>query len=714
MNAIPTTVPHITPELLWQWADEGWLRRLDAALAHWVLEHDAAASPGLLTAVAILSHLEGKGHTCLPLVDAHRPSLRLQLPQLLRWPAEAAPALHQLQQWLPTSVRDWHHALLSSRMVWQAGTALDFGQPLVLTQTPAIAPQTTPTLRLYLRRYWQYEQDIAHSIAARIQSPLHPDTATARHWLDVLFPDALPDATFDWQKAACALALRQRLAVITGGPGTGKTYTAARLLAAALALEPQPEQIRIGLAAPTGKAAARLKESIQQALAQLPDAVRQHAPLQAALHHLPPARTLHALLGARPDTRQMRHNASHPLPLDWLLVDEASMIHLEMMHNLLQALPPTARLILLGDKDQLASVEAGAVLGDFCAQAQQGHYSSDTARHLEQLTGQALPQEFLHPPHTPAMPALAQNTVMLRESRRFGGTIGQLALAINRHDMAAMQQVLQQVAGQSATSVHWQEGASLNTLAHIALHGRPGPANGEPHAPESHSEASPTASYAGLVQALRTTPHWPADTSQPQWLTRHTEWVVRVLTQLEQFRILCATREGAWGVEGINRLVIGQLQRQGIRARQEGWFAGRIVQVTQNDANLGIFNGDIGICLPSAADRHKLRVYFPADAASGVPRSIATPRMAHVETAFAMTIHKSQGSEFAHVLMVLPPQAGTLLSKELIYTGLTRARKAFTYLSEQPGTWQQAVQQPTLRASGLADTLQALASHHHS
>lgn len=701
----------LTPATLWQWADANWLRRLDAALAQWVLEHEAQASGALLATVALLSHMEGKGHTCLPLTPAHT-HLSEQLPALLNWPPEAQEALRTLQNGLPSTNAQWLNTLQASPLVWMADSGFDYGQPFVLTQSPAGAGSSAQktVLRLYLRRYWQYEKRVAQSLIARIHAPVAVDAARAADNLGKLFEPAsgAPEA-FNWQKAACAMALRSQIAIITGGPGTGKTYTAARLLAAALAQERAPEQVRIGLAAPTGKAAARLKESIEQALEQLPCSVTAQAPLQKALSQLPAARTLHALLGARPDTRQMRYNASHPLTVDWLIVDEASMIHLEMMHHLLEALPPTARLILLGDKDQLASVEAGSVLGDLCAHAERGHYSEATADYLAESSAQRVPAEFLAA-HGSTPPALAQSTVMLRESRRFGGEIGQLAQAVNQGQHTPPYKLLGAACRDidSGCPVYWHEGASLGQAATLALRGRRVDPQVQP--------LGTSASYADLATALLTAPRWPRKSPPPDpealshWQSEHAQWCHAVLAALARFRILCATREGDWGVSGMNAQVIAGLRDKGVAAKSEGWFPGRVVQVTQNDANLGVFNGDVGICLPGADDRTQLRVFFPQEntPANVAPRSIAVTRMAHVETAFAMTIHKSQGSEFEHVLMVLPEVAGSLLSKELVYTGLTRARQTFSYLAPVPGVWQQAVAQKTIRASGLADTLQAL------
>lgn len=720
VNLAPSHASSTTPALpltvsvdeLWRWADANWLRRLDAALANWVHEHEPNASACLLATVALLSYMEGKGHTCLLLTPSGS-TLKAQLPAMLNWPKEAQEAQKALAQCLPSSASQWQTSLEASKLIWLADSSFDFNQPFVLTRTPTDTA-SEPILRLYLRRYWQYEKQVAQSISNRIKQPSVVPANDAAANLDILFPpDHETGLAFNWQKAACAIALRSPISIITGGPGTGKTYTAARLLAAALAQEKQPQQVRIGLAAPTGKAAARLKESIEQALAQLPEPVRQNPNLQRALEQLPAARTLHALLGASPQTRKMRYNASNPLTLDWLIVDEASMIHLEMMHHLLEALPASARLILLGDKDQLASVEAGSVLGDLCAHAEQGNYTSATAQYLFNTTGKNVPHTYLAPlPAAPkTLPALAQNTVMLRESRRFGGAIGQLAQAVNQAKRVLPAALL----GPQCTDIHsgfavyWKEEASLAQVAALALKGRV-------LNPSDNLAFKMSASYADLAKALLKAPKWPSKAhlqeaqAKAHWQRTHAQWCHQVLHALARFRILCATREGPWGVSGMNEVVIEGLRALGIAAKSQGWFSGRVVQVTQNDSNLGVFNGDVGICLPAENDRSQLRVFFPQENAhdAAALRSIAVTRMAHVETAFAMTVHKSQGSEFEHVLMVLPEAAGNLLNKELVYTGLTRARQTFSYLAPQAGLWLHAVQQKTIRSSGLGDALNAL------
>ncbi len=659
-----------TLDRLQQWVDAGWLRHLDRALARWVAELDPQARPELLMATAVLAHLEGRGHTCLPL-DA----LVRDPAALLAWPAPAPQALAQAWHALPQRLDDWLHALRSSPVVREEGAAQDAGQPLVLGGS-ASAPL------LYLRRYWGYETRVAQALRERAHAPLPVDEALASQWLERLFAPAPPgqaaDAEartgIDWQQLACAVALRSRVAVLTGGPGTGKTYTAARLLALLAAMEPPDRPWRVALAAPTGKAAARLRQSIDGALQDLQARLQGALDLQALAQRLGPARTLHALLGARPHTRQMRHHAGHPLDVDVLLVDEASMVHLEMMAALLDALPANARLVLLGDKDQLASVEAGAVLGDLCRDASAGRYSPETRRYLQATTGQTLPDALLEP-GTQA-PALAQHMVMLRESRRFGGPIGALAQAVNQGHAPQARHILE---AEPQGGVRLLASPDPAAAVQLALRGRVG-------AP---------ACYRDYLRAL--------SVQAPGQEDAHAAWVHSVLQAFDGFRLLCAVREGPWGAAGLNRAVESALRSAGLLPGRGEWYAGRPVMVTRNDAGLGVFNGDIGIVLPAPGGG--LRAYF----ADGPHlRSVGVARLAHVETAFAMTVHKSQGSEFGHTALVLPPQAaGALLSRELVYTGITRARKAFTLVAAQPGVLEQALRQRTQRSSGLPARLEA-------
>jgi len=660
------------------WTGQGLLRHIDSALAAQLLRLDMQASPALLVSSALLAQMEGRGHTCLPLADLCQPPVTL-----LGWPAanvEGAQGLKALWAYLPATMADWQTALQgdSSGACLRHADAPDQGQPLVLGG-PADAPL------LYLRRYTGYEQRVGQSLLQRAGETLAVPEAAAREWLDRFFaPNTEEPQATDWQKVACAVALRARLSVITGGPGTGKTYTAARLLALLLALHEQGSPLRVALAAPTGKAAARLKQSIDDALTQLPVPLDSGLDLNALIARMGPARTLHSLLGARPDTRQFRHHASNPLDVDVLIVDEASMVHLEMMDALLQALPPTARLVLLGDKDQLASVEAGAVLGDLCRDASAGRYSSVTAQWVQTLTGQTLSAEFVMPDPSPV---LAQQTVMLRQSRRFKGAIGQLALAVNRGDAAAARVVLaENFVGASPLLQMNDEGAGhKETSALFAL---------QPSTPQAVCAlalgTSGKPSYADYLRLLQTGPAGPG-------VDAHASWVSGVLKAFERFRILCAVHQGDWGTQGLNAAVQKALADQGLLKPQGDWFAGRPIMVTRNDAQLAVFNGDVGVVLPNLEG--KLKAWFLDG--DGL-RSVSVMRLAQFETAFVMTVHKSQGSEFEHTALMLPPGGAEVLSRELVYTGITRARQQFTLIEAEAGLLEAAIDRPSKRASGLA------------
>ena len=627
--------------------EAGALRRLSGAFARFVATL-GAASPAVLLAALVLSELEGRGHSCLLLSDlAGDPAA------LLGWDADDWKALARAAKAggaLPKNANGWHAQLAACEPVWEVGS-LDYGQPLVLDG-----------MRFYLRRYWRDETLVARTIRERAAAHHPVDARLVRTWLDVLFvsPRAPSEAQQpDWQKLACAIALRGSVAIITGGPGTGKTYTVARLLALLFATAPDAARQRVALAAPTGKAAARLKQSIDKALGELAERVGEALPLRELTARMGAARTLHSLLGARPDTRIFAHNKGNPLDIDVLIVDEASMVHLEMMASLLDALPPGSTLILLGDKDQLASVEAGAVLGDLCHDAQAGHYDADTMAYVEAASGERIPPSFAG-----AGGALAQQTVMLRHSRRFGGPIGQLALAVNGGEAARAEGILRS----GEDGVRWIENAQQQQVLQLAQSG-----------------------YGAYLDVLNTG-------IRAGFNTNREEWVRQVLQRFESFRILCAVRDGEWGVSGLNEAIAHRLAQAGLLRPGGDWYVGRPVMVTRNDYATSVYNGDIGVTLPDPSRPGALRVWFME---GDTVRSVLATRLRNVETAFAMTVHKSQGSEFRHTVLALPRERGAVLTRELVYTGITRASEQFTLVSPPGAVLAEAVAERTHRTSGL-------------
>ena len=582
------------------------LSGLDKAFAKYLQQVQPSSDPqhGVLAAMA--SHQFGLGHACLDLATLN-------------------PELSQSAASLP----------------WIQSEGESQGEknnsPLVLDGQ-----------RLYLRRNWNAEQSIRASITARLAQPCPvPDNLSES--LAQLF-EATESSSPDWQKVACALAARKRFTLITGGPGTGKTTTVVRLLAL-LQSDParQHAPLRIALAAPTGKAAARLGESIASAIQKLPTHMQQHIPDKAV--------TLHKLLQVRSN---MAEDAVPELAVDLMVVDEASMIDLEMMARLLAAVPLTASLILLGDKDQLASVEAGAVMGQLCAGADLGNYTADTLAWVAQTTGADLSA------WSGDGAALAQQTVMLRFSRRFADDsgIGQWAKAVNAGDVPAVEKLWCQ-----APTWHMEVQATVDRL--------------QPTQPKDQR-------LTALVQHGWQV--WQQGLQQLKATACTDAQAVAALKAFAKFQVVCAVREGPWGVEALNRRIATSLG-----FAPEGWYAGRPVMVTRNDYNLKLMNGDVGLCLPQA---NGLRVAFP-DGQGGI-HWVLPSRLDAVESVFAMTVHKSQGSEFDHVCLVLPDRAVAVLTRELLYTGITRAKARLTLVVPQAGVLLRAVGVRVLRSGGLA------------
>ncbi|MGB6006984.1 exodeoxyribonuclease V subunit alpha [Castellaniella sp.] len=556
--------------------------------------------------------------------------------------------------------------------------------------------------RLYLARYWRAGERIRRAIAGRLSAATEAltDPPLAREWLDRLFPPK-EGAPLDWQKLACGVMLGQRFGLITGGPGTGKTTTVVRLLTVLQGLAQArglARGLRIRLAAPTGKAAARLNESIAGKLQELGRAGGPE--LRAALDCVPShVVTLHRLLGSRPGTRRMGHHAGRPLDLDVLVIDEASMMDIEMADAVLSALPAAAQLVLLGDKDQLASVEAGAVLGELCARAEGGHYTRDTCERLAALCGQDLLAAAADPALAgveadvvrwpdPGGTALDQAIVMLRRSMRFGmeSGIGRFADAVNRGRVAQVDALLH--AGLS----------DLNCVAMAEAGGSIGPDAAEGWLRDAGVLAE--TAYPAIFAYMQA--HRPAaDAPSAHW----DQWALELLRMQTRFQVLCAVRQGPWGVRGLNQLIESRLQAAGLIPSGSGlWYPGQPVLVRRNLPALGLANGDMGLALPVPAPGRpggRLRVAFPG-ARQGTVRWVSPARLADAETAYALTVHKSQGSEFDRVVLVLPDRPGPLVTRELLYTGATRARRSLTLvLPRDESIIRHAVRHPTRRAGGV-------------
>ncbi|WP_084155656.1 exodeoxyribonuclease V subunit alpha [Halomonas halocynthiae] len=719
-NSLPpvhndTTAARHTPEALFellnQWVARGWLRALDRAFAAFLLREVNDTHPLLLLAAALASHQLGRGHVCLDLSQTLlAPDLALSLPPDGDTPNDPPPLPSQVMAGL--TLAKWQAALAHPTLVSNGPG-----------NTPLVLAGEHQRPRLYLRRYWHYEQQIHQQLDTRLNTPddgLEASTSPdrLRPLLDTLFthPAQLP-GEIDWQKAACALASRSRFAVITGGPGTGKTTTVVRLLALLQArqLGLGLPALRIRLAAPTGKAAARLNESIAGQVDRLPlDGLARHigqhpqadqdatvTSITTQLKHAIPTNvsTLHRLLGARPGTRRLHYHRHRPLPLDVLVVDEASMIDVSLMAAMLDALPPHARLILLGDKDQLASVEAGSVLGDLCARAEAGHYTPATAEWLSTASGQSLPSNMCDDTGQP----LDQAISMLRLSHRFTADsgIGQLAEAVNAGNLIALDHIW--ATGYADLSHLRIKSDNRSRLAELTISGYP---EGFPRqaAHPAASQALPPVGYRHYLEVMHS--QRPAQNAASE---RFDDWASDVLAAHGRFQLLCALRRGPWGVEGLNDSVRTALEKEQLISTANGlhqWYAGRPVLVTGNDYGLGLMNGDIGITLstphPEDTTQQALRVAFPASDGTGHIKWVLPSRLKSVDTVFAMTVHKSQGSEFDHTALVLPDAPSPILTRELVYTGITRARHWLTLVEPGRGQLSDAVKRRVMRVSGLS------------
>ncbi|MBF0182034.1 MAG: exodeoxyribonuclease V subunit alpha [Magnetococcales bacterium] len=622
-----------------RWLERGWLRPVDVALAALLREEVPEADPRLLLAAALVSHLAGQGATHLDLALVTRdPAWNLGIPPPGALDPDPDDPDLPATRLAGLDAASWREILKENPLLVAA----------IPGQEASCAPLVLAGTRLYLRRFWQCEQEVRASIAARLARPTEWDASPGeiQEALKQIWPDAGRSGV-DWQKMACALMARSRFGVITGGPGTGKTTTVARLLALlqSLALAREGRPLRIRLAAPTGKAAARLGESIATAIGKL--TWRNEALGERVSAAIPrKVTTLHQLLGRRRESRHFRHDADHLLWIDVLVIDEASMVGLELLAAVLAALPADARLILLGDKDQLAAVDAGSPLGELCRRASGGHYTPAIREWLREACGQELDETWIDPQGS----ALDQAVVMLRDTYRFaaGSGIGRLAMAVNAGDPAAIAALW----GEGFPDLHW-----------VSL------ADGE-----AMLRDLTVAGYRVYLEAMAR--GRPAGEGDQAALDR---WGAAVLRVHGGFQVLCAMRQGPWGVEGLNRRIARHLRAAGLIPADVGWYAGRPVMITRNDYDLGLMNGDIGVTLEvPVAGGWVTRVVFPA--ATGV-RWFAPARLADVETVYALTVHKSQGSEFSQVVLVLPDRFNPVLTRELIYTGITRARDVFTLAS---------------------------------
>ncbi|MDR2924679.1 MAG: exodeoxyribonuclease V subunit alpha [Azoarcus sp.] len=549
------------------------------------------------------------------------------------------------------SVADAKRILLESGMAAEMGASC---RALPATAFPLVIDQG----RLYLRAFFDLESSLFRALTT-LAVPLPVDAAAldaARATLGTAFP---PREGVDWQKAAAALALTRRLTIISGGPGTGKTTTVAALIGCLLELEPE---LRIGLAAPTGKAAARLREALGERTRHLRESVRVRLPAEAY--------TLHRLLGASATPGRFRHHAGNPLALDLVVVDEASMLDLALAARLFDALPPQARLVLLGDKDQLSAVEAGAVFGELSSG---WRFGADESARLAKLAD-APEKVLLQGAGSEA--ALPDSVVWLQESYRFrdDSGIGRLARNINAGDGAA---ALGWMRAHADPEVEWIEDETGSSSSDAPL--------------SAAVLAAMEKGYAAYFSAFRDI---RADEPTDARFNR-------LFDAFGRFRVLVAVHQGRHGLMAVNAHLEQHARTEvGSGAASGAFWAGRPVIVLKNDPVTRLFNGDIGLCLPWQDGA--LMAVFPAS--GGGVRAIPPHRLPEHDTAFALTVHKSQGSEFSEVLLLLPSQTVRVLSRELLYTGVTRAARRVS-IAGSAAVFEAGCATRSVRFSGLGEKL---------
>ena len=595
-------------------------RPVDRALGALLHRMDEEAPPELALAAAMLSRARGRGDVCLPL-----------------GPNDFQPQLTRTQgDPLPLPARDaWLKVLNDSPLVGQPN---DF-QPLILDDAQ----------RLYLHRLHHFETGLAETLRARAtEKPAALEAEDFKSNLPTFFPGSEPSEDgIHRQYVAAYVGLTRRISIITGGPGTGKTFVAGRLLTLGIKLD-VIDPLRIALAAPTGKAAARLQEQIGNALADAEKNELLSKPLDAT--ELPEARTLHRLLGASADGSRFRFDENNLLPYDVVLIDEASMIDLTMMARLFRACRSDARIILLGDPDQLASVEAGSVLADICGNA---HDLPSTPEYTAAATA-----------------ATGQPLKSVKEANPLGDCVVRLDFSHRTKNAKDILTLAEHVnTGDAAAAIKWMDQPENIHLSRETL----------PSAPQLADRILPPVS--AVFQKV-------SQANSPK----------QALLEWNAFRILCAMRRGPFGAPRLNQRLEQALLESGDRTPGE-WYHGRPVIITRNNYPTRLFNGDLGI---TWQDESGLAVFFTNP--KGELMRIAPGRLPEHESAFALTIHKSQGSEFNRVLVVLPSQTAPVLTRELVYTGITRAKNEVTLMAP-PEILAATIEAKTSRASGLRDAL---------
>ncbi|MFH5885829.1 exodeoxyribonuclease V subunit alpha [Halalkalibaculum sp. DA3122] len=596
--------------------DRGELSEISYQFCLFLHRIDPECSDEMLLAGCLASQRVENGDVCVKLADEAETSLFGNN----SFDGVATPKLE-----------DWVSRLKQSKSVGMPGEA----RPLILDRNH----------RLYLHKYWTYEALLADQLRTRaVEDEKSVNMEKLQVELEKLFSFDSAETETDWQKVAAWTAFRKKFVVISGGPGTGKTTTVVKIL---LLMARLGHLKHVAMAAPTGKAASRLMESVNNTL-------NRFQPGEQALSMLPDqAYTIHKLLGARRHGSEFKYNRDNPLPYNLVVIDEASMIDLALMVKLVEALPAHARLILLGDKDQLASVEAGAVMGSICADTD-NRFSTSFLEDARQV-GLKIPDRCRHPDPKP----LTDHIVLLEKSYRFGKAsgIGRLASSILSGNTGKVSAILDDPELQDVTLKEFRDLRSFKEIL--------------------------------------------SETLTPGFLSLFTETEIeKALNAIDNLGVLCVHRRGPQGAEQINRVVEQVLREQNVIPAASEWYAGKRVMVTRNDYSLGLRNGELGITLKD--ENGDLKVYFPES--GGTYRSFYPSRLSAIETAYATTVHKSQGSEFNTIAVILPPRVSQVSSREMLYTAVTRSRERCTIIGDKQ-VLEGTVKRKIDRSSGLKDRL---------
>ncbi len=601
----------------------GLVSHMDIHFARLMVKLEGRDVPELFLAAALVSTYKSKGDVCLDLSDI----------------GGTAVTDNGEDSFVCPETDLWVEKLDKTSVVGKPGEL----KPLILDTKN----------RLYMYRYWEYQDNLVNLIKKRIlEFDHHVDLIKLKQGLHRLFPESCQngDTAPDPQALSAFTAIYKKFSIISGGPGTGKTTIVAKILA--LLLEQKERQkLSIALCAPTGKAAARLQEAIKSSKKNLncSSSIKEKIPDDAC--------TIHRLLGTIQGSPYFRFNKENKLPFDVVVVDEASMVDIALMSKLMDSLKQDAGIVILGDKDQLASVEAGAVLGDICSADKNSGFTLGFAEALKEVF------EYNFGPHKSKKEtsSVSECVVKLVKSYRFGekSGINKVSRAVNIGDGDTATMLLKQG---KYRDISFMEVPRTEPLRHfikeIAISG-----------------------FTGYLKCK--TP-------------------IEALQAFDRFRILCALRKGPFGVANINMLVEKILEDNRLIKSDNTWYAGRPVMINSNDYNLGLFNGDVGITLNEPDEGNDLKVFFPCPK-RGV-KMFHPSRLNDYETVFAMTVHKSQGSEFDKVLLLLPDRHSPVLTRELIYTGITRAKESVDIWGFED-VLRKGILKKTKRSSGLYDAL---------